>query len=67
MIQGSLKDQFSKFHDYIAELKRSNHGTTVKIQGDGLDVNRFLKIYICLAACKKGMIENCRPLVGIDV
>lgn len=36
MIQGGVQEQFTKLHDYIAELKKANPGTTVALQGDAL-------------------------------
>ena len=26
----------------------------------------FQMIYVCLAACKKGFLEGCRPVIGVD-
>ncbi|CAL8167144.1 unnamed protein product [Prunus armeniaca] len=50
-----------------AELKKTNVGTTVKIKSnlEG-DKSRFERIYICLAATKKGFIDALRPVVGLD-
>ena len=54
--------------DYCEELKKKNPGTTAKIKvemgTDGAPI--FHRIYICLAACKKGFLEACRPLIGLD-
>lgn len=66
MMQGSVEEQFSKLHDYIAELKRADPGTTLALQGDEADCNRFLIIYICLGALKKGFVRHCRPLIEMD-
>ena len=45
----------------------SNPGTTIKIQTRlvGSEV-RFERIYICFDACKRGFMECCGPLVGLD-
>ncbi|CAL9006014.1 unnamed protein product [Prunus brigantina] len=60
-------DQFHKLHDYCEELKKANPGSTVvlKTKMDG-DQRRFHRQYICLDACKRGFIEGCRPLIGMD-
>ncbi|XP_016647160.1 PREDICTED: uncharacterized protein LOC107880369 [Prunus mume] len=60
-------DQFHKLHDYCEELKKANPGSTVvlKTKMDG-DQKRFHRLYICLDACKRGFIEGCRPLIGMD-
>ncbi|KAL5561156.1 hypothetical protein UlMin_030903 [Ulmus minor] len=66
-LRGDAKEQFGILWDYCNELKRSNPGTTVKIQTRlvGSEV-RFERIYICFDACKQGYMEGCRPLVGLD-
>ncbi|XP_031108205.1 uncharacterized protein LOC116012700 [Ipomoea triloba] len=49
---------------------RSNPGTTVKMKLDSeFIVNgrpRFVRLYICFAACKEGFISGCRPIIGLD-
>ncbi len=66
-MRGVAKKQFGMLWDYCDELKISNPGTTVKIQTRlvGSEV-RFERIYICFDACKRGYMEGCRPLVGLD-
>ncbi|XP_008241206.1 PREDICTED: uncharacterized protein LOC103339651 [Prunus mume] len=58
---------FETLWDYVEELKKTNVGTTVKIKSnlEG-DKSRFERIYICLAATKKGFIDGLRPVVGLD-
>ncbi|CAL8122754.1 unnamed protein product [Prunus armeniaca] len=60
-------DQFHKLHDYCEKLKKANPGSTVvlKTKMDG-DQRRFHRLYICLDACKRGFIEGCMPLIGMD-
>ena len=66
MINDSLAEQYSRLHDYMVELKRSNIGSTVVLQNDRDDVNKFGRIYICLGAKKRGMTEYYRSLVGLN-
>ncbi|XP_070668106.1 uncharacterized protein [Malus domestica] len=56
-------------HDYgtVEELKKANEGSTIKVktQMDGDDI-LFQRIYGCLAGCKQGFLEGCRPVIGVD-
>ncbi|KAL4337130.1 hypothetical protein AHAS_Ahas12G0079400 [Arachis hypogaea] len=77
-INGTYGEQYRRIHDYVAELLRSNLGTTVWIQVQRLpefqletpipskDMRpRFERIYICLNACKRSFMV-CRPIIGLD-
>ncbi|KAK6782878.1 hypothetical protein RDI58_020674 [Solanum bulbocastanum] len=54
------KEQFDMLWDYCAELRRSNPGTTCILKLDDnpetmvKDRKRFLRLYVCFAACKQG-------------
>lgn len=67
-VEGSEKEQYAKLWDYAQELRRSNPGTTVAM--DTIPITgsdpQFQRIYICLAACKRGFKAGCRPLIGLD-
>ncbi|CAN1261691.1 hypothetical protein LINPERPRIM_LOCUS10952 [Linum perenne] len=63
LIHGEECEQFHKLWDYKAELERTNRGTTVDIQYDGLT---FQSIYVCLDALKKGFKSGCRRFIGLD-
>ena len=72
LIRGSKEEQFEMLWDYCAELRRSNPGTTCILK---LDENpktmvngrkRFLRLYVCFAACKQGFLAGCRPIIGVD-
>ncbi|CAN1146569.1 hypothetical protein LINPERPRIM_LOCUS6541 [Linum perenne] len=63
LIHGEDGEQFHKLWDYKAELERTNRGTTVDIQYDGLT---FQAIYVCLDALKRGFKSGCRRFIGID-
>ncbi|XP_025694796.3 uncharacterized protein [Arachis hypogaea] len=77
-INGTYGEQYRRIHDYVAELLRSNPGSTVQIQVErppefeletpppGTDLRpRFQRIYICLEACKRSFMV-CRPMIGLD-
>lgn len=72
LITGTKEEQFNILRDYCAELRRSNPGTTCILK---LDDNpntmvkgkkRFLRLYICYAACKQGFLAGCRPIIEVD-
>ncbi|XP_025617130.1 uncharacterized protein [Arachis hypogaea] len=60
--------QYGKIRDYLMELHRTNPGSTARLdvipQPKSLPL--FDRLYISLDACKKGFIEGCRPLIGLD-
>ncbi|XP_024190681.1 uncharacterized protein LOC112194693 [Rosa chinensis] len=67
MNEGHYIDQYNKLASYKKELLRSNPGSTVVIKTEMVGkVRRFHRMYVCLAACKKGWIEGCRPIIGLD-
>ena len=68
MIAGSVKKQYNMLRDYCEEIISTNPGSTVKLQCDSSipGCTKFVRIYICLDACKRGFLSGCRPLVGLD-
>jgi hypothetical protein len=59
--------EYSKLFDYALELKRSNPGTSVHVALDPEETDHvFQRIYICLAACKRGFLDGCRRVIGLD-
>ncbi|XP_031124421.1 uncharacterized protein LOC116027130 isoform X2 [Ipomoea triloba] len=67
---GTQSEQFNMLWDYCEELRISNPGTTVMMKLDTTDREgsrcRFLRLYVCFAACKQGFLAGCRQLIGID-
>ncbi|CAN1165423.1 hypothetical protein LINPERHAP2_LOCUS26143 [Linum perenne] len=63
MIHGEEGEQWGKLWDYKVELERTNPGSTVSIDYDGLT---FKRIYICLDALKQGFLSGCRRFIGVD-
>lgn len=71
IIHGSVAMQYGKLWDYAEELKKSNPGPTIKIKCYPLDPNKdenpkFMRMYICMGATKKGWLAGCRPIIGLD-
>ncbi|CAL8094284.1 unnamed protein product [Prunus armeniaca] len=64
---GTYIKSFESLWDYAEELKRTNVGNTIIIKSnlEG-DKSRFHRIYICLAATKKGFIAALSPIVGLE-
>ncbi|XP_022845262.1 uncharacterized protein LOC111368254 [Olea europaea var. sylvestris] len=63
VINGIVAEQYKILWDYDEELKRTNPGCTVQIEGSG---HTFKRLYICLGACKEGFTARCRPVVRLD-
>ncbi|KAH7861243.1 hypothetical protein Vadar_023663 [Vaccinium darrowii] len=69
-----IQEKVHALWDYCHELRRSNPGTTVKLQVKGYSEGEehdkqlnptFQRMYICFDACKKGF-QYCRPVIGVD-
>ncbi|BBN70224.1 hypothetical protein Prudu_1447S001200 [Prunus dulcis] len=65
--EGTFKEQYARLWDYAEELKTANKYSTVTIKTQIVKGETvFQMIYVCLAACKKGFLEGCRPVIGVD-
>lgn len=63
VINGLVSEQYKILWDYGEELKRTNPGTTVQVEGSG---PTFKRCYVCLGAVKEGFRAGCRPVIGLD-
>ncbi|KAK8559883.1 hypothetical protein V6N13_016616 [Hibiscus sabdariffa] len=63
MIHGNQEKQYARIYDYLAELRGTNSGTTTICH---LDNRLFVRMYVCLQACKDGFKAGCRPLICLD-
>ncbi|KAG8363692.1 hypothetical protein BUALT_Bualt19G0048800 [Buddleja alternifolia] len=55
--------------DYTEELKKSNPNSTVVLKTDvgaKTGEEKFMRLYIYFDACKRGFMEACRPVIGVD-
>ncbi|KAJ9548086.1 hypothetical protein OSB04_020629 [Centaurea solstitialis] len=70
-LQGTYTAQYPLLRDYVLELKKTNPGTTVKLEvepqplSDSTD-RQFKRIYVCLGPLKKGFKAIGRELLGLD-
>ncbi|KAL5570950.1 hypothetical protein UlMin_020547 [Ulmus minor] len=66
---GVAQQQYARFWDYCAELKRANPGLTVQMKCTTVpdeDKPHFQRLYICLEGLKTGWRAGCRPIIGLD-
>ncbi|XP_059461899.1 uncharacterized protein LOC132190869 [Corylus avellana] len=68
-IYGKLEGQYGRLWDYCETLRKTNKGTCIMMKVERPNPNlppRFQRLYVSLAAMKKGFIEGCRPIIGVD-
>ncbi|KAM3284145.1 hypothetical protein P3S67_022943 [Capsicum chacoense] len=69
-LDGSFIDDFNKLEIYAQELRDTNPGSNVviNISKDVLvqGKRRFLRMYVCFEALKRGWISGLRPFIGLD-
>ncbi|XP_038683095.1 uncharacterized protein LOC119983503 [Tripterygium wilfordii] len=67
-INGNAKVQYARLREYLAEVRKTNVGSTCQVQvnRDANDKPVFWRLYICLDALKRGFLEGCRPFIGLD-
>ena len=65
MFKGRFAYQFERARDYCEELRSSNPGTTTKITLHTPTLH-FKRMYVCLAACRTGFMNECRPIISLD-
>ncbi|CAI9295760.1 unnamed protein product [Lactuca saligna] len=68
LIDGTLVEHYAKLWSYAEEIRRSNLGSTVKLDVNHMPnrKNYFIKFYVCFDALKKGWKEGCRTIIGLD-
>ncbi|XP_027156709.1 uncharacterized protein LOC113757788 [Coffea eugenioides] len=70
LIHGSYKNQYRKLWDYCEELLTCNPETTVHMEtilDESSGKDRFLRLYICFEALKRGFKVGCRRVIEVDV
>ncbi|XP_024167940.1 uncharacterized protein LOC112174404 isoform X2 [Rosa chinensis] len=67
LAEGTVEDQYNLLETYADVIKKANDNTSVWIEGDDEgESRRFKRMYICYGALKKGWIDGCRPIIGLD-
>ncbi|XVF74327.1 hypothetical protein PTKIN_Ptkin13bG0101500 [Pterospermum kingtungense] len=64
-MEEKYKEEFQNLNNYAEELKATNYESTVIVKSDSNAV--FDRMYICFGALKRGFLEGCRPIIGLDV
>ncbi|KAM2964841.1 hypothetical protein FF2_022585 [Malus domestica] len=66
-LEDSYQEQYSQLWDYCNELNMRNPRTNVVVKSE-LEggKSQFQRLYMCLAACKQGFLDGCRPLICLD-
>ena len=65
-VRGKVAQQYAQLQDYIAEILRTNPGSTVVLKTEDDDPERFQRLYMCFEVTKKGFIEGSQKLIGMD-
>ncbi|KAL0340360.1 UNVERIFIED_CONTAM: hypothetical protein Sradi_4552800 [Sesamum radiatum] len=78
-IDGSYRDSYSRLPHYAEMVKRSNHGSIVKLQYNHNEnddeegfvsnipiVPSFKRTFVGLGALKKDFLQRCGPFLGFD-
>ncbi|XP_050229266.1 uncharacterized protein LOC126678406 isoform X2 [Mercurialis annua] len=69
-INSNYITEFARLDAYAGELRRTNPGSKVEVElcpirlRDGKRV--FRRLFICFEACKRGWLNGCRPIIGMD-
>ncbi|XP_051149258.1 uncharacterized protein LOC127263977 [Andrographis paniculata] len=69
LLHGSNVEQYDLLWDYCNDIERCNPGTGLSlklIDDEESGLQWFQRIYVCFSACKRGFLESCRPVVGVD-
>ena len=68
-LMGSEVKEYGMLWDYAQELRTKSPGSTIflNVQRE-FDANRvmFDRFYVCFNACKRGFLDGCRRIIGVD-
>ncbi|XP_038707254.1 uncharacterized protein LOC120002562 [Tripterygium wilfordii] len=68
-LAGNCIKEYAKLRDYAEELLVSNPGSTVSLLTNRQNENdppSFKAFYCCFKSCKVGVLNGCRPVLGVD-
>lgn len=64
-----LVEHYKKIWDYATELFKSNKNNTIDVfphRSNPTNQPYLQRFYVCLHALKRGWLEGCRPIIGLD-
>ncbi|XP_022899371.1 uncharacterized protein LOC111412677 [Olea europaea var. sylvestris] len=62
-IRGSVVEHYRVLVDYYQQLRLTNVGSTIQLEGRA---GEFKRLYICLGGLKEGFINGCGRVIGMD-
>ena len=68
-LMGEFKEEYAASHDYAQAVVDTNPGSTCFAKSSNENPEGkplFIRFYMCLATCKKGWVEGCRKIIGLD-
>jgi hypothetical protein len=68
-IYGRLECQYERLWDYCETVRMTKRGSAVlmKVERPCPEVPpKFHRLYMSFAAMKKGFLDGCRPVIGVD-
>jgi hypothetical protein len=66
-VREAMHEEYARVFDYQLEILRSNPGSTVAVVLNPKETAPvFQRLYVCFQACKRGFIEGCKKVVGLD-
>ena len=68
-LMGEFKEEYAALYDYAQAIVDTNPGSTCFAKSSNENLkgkSLFIRFYTCLVACKKGWVEGCRKIIGLD-
>ncbi|KAG8367491.1 hypothetical protein BUALT_Bualt16G0077500 [Buddleja alternifolia] len=67
LLRGDVKEQYNRLYDYCATVVKHNPNSTMVLKIDrSLTPLVLERMYCCLSGCKEGLLDGCRPIIGLD-
>ena len=68
-LYGKVEDQYRRLWNYCETLRQTNSGSCIVMKVDKPNQDlppKFRRLYVSLVAMKRGFLEGCRPIIGVD-
>ncbi|CAN1191386.1 hypothetical protein LINPERHAP2_LOCUS41029 [Linum perenne] len=69
LLTGTLESEYMKIRSYIAELQRVDLEDKFIVEVDTVDSKDFIyfkRIFVNFSSLRKGFLQGCRPMFGLD-